>query len=279
MRVAFFHGLESKPNSEKNQILNKTFDYVYAPAMDYHNSNLFDTVLQGVKDNNIQLLIGSSMGGYFAYCISTLTGIPTILFNPAVVNRSFNPVTKVGSQKAHHTVVYGENDDIINPEKSQEWFKKYGVGSFKYYWENMGHKIPSNIFRKYISVKESTGYVKLYEEWLYESDIIYGRDIIKQNQGLSSSEDGSAFIGGSDKFEKITIPLKEVDNKAIYSWYVKRGLDEDVVMIDRLIAKIRSGVKLHPIVLDKKNKILDGNHRFVAYRKLGYKEIEVYREL
>jgi hypothetical protein len=166
MRVAFFHGLESKPNSEKNTILNKTFDYVYAPAMDYRNGSLFDTVLQGVKDNNIELLIGSSMGGYFAYCISTLTGIPAILFNPAVVDRSFNPVARTGNQRAHHTVIYGESDDVISPEKSQEWFKKNGVGTFKYYWENIGHKIPPHVFRKYITIKESDGSLKLYEDWL-----------------------------------------------------------------------------------------------------------------
>lgn len=121
--------------------------------------------------------------------------------------------------------------------------------------------------------------VKLYEEWLSESDIILGKDIIKQNQGLSRSEDGSAFIADAQKFNKITIPLKDVNNTAIYSWYVKRGLDEDVAMIDRLVDKIKSGVKLHPIVLDKNNKILDGNHRFVAYRKLRYKDIEVYKEV
>ena len=79
--VAFFHGLESKPFSEKNQILIEHYGdaNVYAPAMDYRDPWLFDTVLKQIRERDIELLIGSSMGGYFAYCLSTMTGIPTIL--------------------------------------------------------------------------------------------------------------------------------------------------------------------------------------------------------
>jgi len=121
-------------------------------------------------------------------------------------------------------------------------------------------------------------YVKTFESFLNES-IVLGSEIIVMNHGLSKSEDGSSFINKNQRFEKRTIPLKSVNNKGIYSWYVKRGLDEDVAMINNLIAKIKSGIKLHPIVLDKNMKILDGNHRFVAYRKLAYKEIEAYIEL
>ena len=107
MRVAFFHGLESKPHSEKNIELVKHFgeSNVYAPAMDYRDPNLFETVLKEIKERDIQLLIGSSMGGYFSYCLSTITGIPTLLFNPAVIGRSFDPVTELGNLPAKHTVV------------------------------------------------------------------------------------------------------------------------------------------------------------------------------
>jgi hypothetical protein len=120
--------------------------------------------------------------------------------------------------------------------------------------------------------------IPTFDEFLLESFTL-GSEIILLNKGLSKSEDGSAFIDKNQKFEKRTIPLKSVNNKGIYSWYVKRGLDEDVSMIDNLVDKILSGIKLHPIVLDKDMKILDGNHRFVAYRKLGYKEIEAYIEI
>lgn len=119
--------------------------------------------------------------------------------------------------------------------------------------------------------------LQTYEQFINESiEIIKGSEIIAQNKGLSRSEDGSAFIGKDEEFVKKIIPITDVNNKGEYSWYKRRGLTEDVYMIDALITKIKSGVKLHPIVLDREMKILDGNHRFVAYKKLKYKEIEAY---
>jgi hypothetical protein len=152
MRVAFFHGLESKPHSEKNIELVKHFgeSNVYAPAMDYRDPWLFDTVLKEIKERDIQLLIGSSMGGYFAYCLSTLTGIPTLLFNPAVIGRSFDPVTELSNLPAKHTVVLGINDDVIDPIESTAYFMNKGIGEFEYNKEDIGHRIPIEIFTKYL---------------------------------------------------------------------------------------------------------------------------------
>lgn len=118
----------------------------------------------------------------------------------------------------------------------------------------------------------------LYEEWVIEQ-IYTGKEIVKKNQGLSRSEDGSSFISDSDKFELITIPIGEVNNKGEYSWYKRNNMDEDLGLINRMIEKIKSGIKIHPIVLDKDMKILDGNHRFVAYRKLKWPTIQVYKQI
>ena len=122
-------------------------------------------------------------------------------------------------------------------------------------------------------------YVQSYQEFLTEStvsDTIKGAEIIAQNKGLSRSEDGSSFIKKDEEFVKKSIPITDVNNKLEYSWYKRRKLDEDLYMIDAIIDKIKSGVKLHPIVLDRDMKILDGNHRYIAYKKLKYKDIEAY---
>lgn len=107
---------------------------------------------------------------------------------------------------------------------------------------------------------------------------VLGSQLILQNQGLSKSEDGSGFIDKNKKFEIKSIKISEVNNKLTYAWYIKKELDEDIALINNLIAKIKAGIKLHPIVLNKDMKILDGNHRFIAYRKLNYKQIDVYIE-
>lgn len=172
MKVAFFHGLESPAISDKSEYLQSAFPDAYVPAMDYNKSGLFDEVLKEVRKRNIDLLIGSSMGGWFAYCISTLTGIPTVLFNPAVHSRSVEPGVYRGSSRANHTVVLGKRDDLIDPQKTKNWFKTDGVGNFTYHMESNGHRTPIGVFRKYVSANESR--IMLFEQFvkLYSSEDI-----------------------------------------------------------------------------------------------------------
>ena len=59
MRVAFFHGLESRPVSDKSKAIQNAFEYSHVPAMDYRKSDMFDEVLKQVKEQNIDLLVGS----------------------------------------------------------------------------------------------------------------------------------------------------------------------------------------------------------------------------
>lgn len=153
-RVAFFHGLESHPRSEKNVILDSEFDFVYAPSMNYRDSSLFETVLTDVLKNKVDLLIGSSMGGWFAYCISTITGIPTLLFNPALHSRSLDPIVSTGNMTPSHTIILGINDDVIVPRKSVDWFFEKGIGCTLHY-EKIGHRIPIDVFERRVRQMKS----------------------------------------------------------------------------------------------------------------------------
>ena len=168
-KIAFFHGLESPAVSDKTQYLNDNFKNVYAPPMDYKDPSLFTHVLAQVRSRNIDLLVGSSMGGYFAYCISTLTGIPTILFNPAITGRSIEPKVSFGKAPSLHIVVLGKNDDVIIPYKTVEWFKENGKGNFSFNWESNGHRTPIDIFKKYVNsftnLKEADGLVN-FADWM-----------------------------------------------------------------------------------------------------------------
>ena len=163
-KVAFFHGLESPAISDKTEYLDSAFTDVYAPAMDYSKAGLFEEVLAEVKKRKIDLLVGSSMGGWFAYCISTLTGIPTVLFNPAVHSRALEPNVFRGSSRSNHTVILGRRDDVIDPQKTKNWFKTDGVGNFTDHMEPNGHRTPIGIFRKYVSVNESR--IMLFEQFV-----------------------------------------------------------------------------------------------------------------
>jgi predicted esterase YcpF (UPF0227 family) len=148
MNIAFFHGLESAAISSKSVFLHKNF-VAFTPAMNYYDENLFDEILHQVKSENIDLLIGSSMGGYFAYHLSTFLNLPTLLFNPAFVDRSFEPIVQTGTFQPSQTIIIGENDDVINPQKSILWIEN-NIKQYSFNFESMGHRTPIEVFEKWV---------------------------------------------------------------------------------------------------------------------------------
>lgn len=188
MKVAFFHGLESNANSEKSNYLKNNYD-AWCPSMDYTNPRLFDETLKQIQEDKPDLLIGSSMGGWFAYCISTLTGIPTLLLNPAVQGRTMEPKVHLGNQKAKHEVVLGKNDIVIDPSKTKDWFKNNCKGTFTFHMENIGHRSPNPIMVKYLKLNESLNERKL-------PDFQYPWTIIASNKGNSRVQ----FTGSGDDY-------------------------------------------------------------------------------
>ena len=175
MTVAFFHGLESPSKSEKNDALHLMYSNVYEPAMNYREEGTFEKTLKEIKRIKPDLLIGSSMGGWWAYCLSTHTGIPTLLFNPAVHSRPYDPKVPVGNLKAKHIIVLGTHDDVINPSSTVKWLRDKKIKATINY-ENIGHRIPIDIFSKWIKIpmneNESNTYIMrnlpTYEDFLFE---------------------------------------------------------------------------------------------------------------
>jgi predicted esterase YcpF (UPF0227 family) len=148
MKVAFFHGLDSPALSEKSFALREKFDKVYDPAMDYKDPEIFNRVLKHLQENPVDLLIGSSMGGYFAYCLSTILGTRTLLFNPAVHSRPLEPIVQLGGKESNHLIVLGNTDIIITPKETELFFNDVsGVNIIR---EDIGHTIPIEVFKKYI---------------------------------------------------------------------------------------------------------------------------------
>ncbi len=150
MNVLYLHGLESKPGGSKVKYLNDRFDMVYAPAMDYKNPELFQEMLDLCAAEEFDLIIGSSMGGYFAHQLAThFEDTQLMLFNPAVHSRSFEPLGVTdGAFSVHGHVVLGLKDDVINPTRTYNM-----VGSISFYdglsvipVEHMGHRTPLDVF-------------------------------------------------------------------------------------------------------------------------------------
>ena len=148
-KVLYLHGLESKQGGPKVDFLANEF-CVHAPAMDYTDPYLAVKVAHIMENFQPDLIIGSSMGGYVADILAEKYGVPAILFNPALHNRSFEPAIShpVDGEEADlqekKIVVLGKQDEVIPP-----YLTKIMLGdnfNYKIILEEMGHQTPLNIF-------------------------------------------------------------------------------------------------------------------------------------
>jgi predicted esterase YcpF (UPF0227 family) len=149
MKVAYLHGLESSINEQdpKIQFLRKEFHTAYTPSIDYSDPATFTQVLSQIRQLRPALIIGSSAGGYLAYLIGRATGIPTLLFNPAVVNRSFSLNTHITpTYPTHHTICLGSHDTVIPGVNIIDWLDHNSTDPRVVHQYNGGHQVPAQVF-------------------------------------------------------------------------------------------------------------------------------------
>jgi hypothetical protein len=235
-QVVFLHGLESNEMSDKAKWLKSNFN-TWAPKIDYKNPHVFQDLYNEIVRRNPRLIVGSSMGGWFAYAISTLTGIRTLLLNPAVHSRSMEPKgVHLGKTPSNHVVVLGKNDDLINPNVTKGWFAKNGIGEFHFNDENIGHRTPTAIMTKYIDRA-------INEDWSTESpgdgaainilpeSVI---DNLRQNFMASRPAPGTLTVeelkivsnytkNRNAEDERLAISVKESPVDEFYKWLIVRG--------------------------------------------------------
>jgi hypothetical protein len=222
-RVVFLHGLESSAVSDKAKWLEQNYD-AYCPVMDYRNPHQFQDIYNEIWRINPRMIIGSSMGGYFAYCLGTLLGIRTMLLNPAVHSRSFDPQgVHVGSTPVHHTIILGKNDNVINPKVTKEWFKRNCVGDYEIFMENNDHRTPLSIMQKYIEEA-------INEDWGTESPGV-GAAVSILPEGLAG--DLSSNFLSSRPFQGGFLAVENLKECGDVSEKQKGLSEEDIVFVKR----------------------------------------------
>lgn len=151
--LLIIHGYESSVYPSRLLKLEDEFNLL-TPAMDYENeSNLFTKTLNKIKGKKIDMIVGSSMGGYFGYYIAKLLNIPALLFNPAVVEATTDAkrpeINKSGKSNPRMTIVSGNKDNIIIQKDLENWLKQNGK-NYEFVKENMGHQIPDDLYIEYV---------------------------------------------------------------------------------------------------------------------------------
>lgn len=115
MNILFLHGLESKLSKEKKEILD-IHGNLFVPDMDYYsNPNIIQWLIDEYKAKKIDVVIGSSMGGFAGYYLTKTIPCTALLFNPALPYRTTlqNIPEAISIHKKPITLVLGIKDEII----------------------------------------------------------------------------------------------------------------------------------------------------------------------
>ena len=148
MKIVILHGLESVSDCDKVKWLREQGHEVLNPKMIYASKYMYDNVLTDIKEFDPELIIGSSMGGYFAYEICKELNIPGLLFNPALHSRPHEPVISDTDKPYAPTmhVILGKDDDVIDHKLT----RKYLWNNYNNYYINeyeFGHRVSVDILK------------------------------------------------------------------------------------------------------------------------------------
>lgn len=150
MNILYLHGLESKLSLAKRKVLEQ-FGSVFAPNLDYFNEeNTIALLFQEYKNQKIDVIIGSSIGGFAGFYLAQLLQKPAFLFNPALKERSVPQIipSEENFLSTELTLLLGKKDDVVPNEKTLNFLSDYQTESKieMLFDENLAHGIPLNIF-------------------------------------------------------------------------------------------------------------------------------------
>ncbi|NRS89318.1 hypothetical protein HNQ02_002244 [Flavobacterium sp. 7E] len=158
MTILYLHGLESKLSPQKKLILEQ-YGTIIAPDLDYReNPNMVETLYNEYKTQNIDIIIGSSMGGFTGFYLSKLMQTKTLLFNPALPYRTSILQNIPAIEKEHGQllqIVIGNQDDIIKASDNIAFIMKSPPlnANFRLHLiSELGHGIPLNIFKNEVNL-------------------------------------------------------------------------------------------------------------------------------
>ncbi|CAN5158547.1 hypothetical protein BH23BAC2_BH23BAC2_23420 [soil metagenome] len=151
MKILYIHGLDSKLSEDKRGILEK-FGTVVTPDIDYYtNPDAIESILSQMEGKAIDLVLGSSMGGFAGYYVSTALNLPALLFNPALSRRTVKqniPPIKIKSPVKKHFLL-GALDDVVNPGETLN-FIAHNYNNFTNFhlhiMPDLTHNIPEDVF-------------------------------------------------------------------------------------------------------------------------------------
>lgn len=156
MNILYLHGLNGSLSEEKRTILEK-YGTVYSPSIDYESdSNSIENVRRQFVNGDIDIVMGSSMGGFVGYYLSIALEKPSLLFNPALDSRSvFQRVPDYSNpNRSFMQLVLGAKDEVVAPKDTLKFIGERITENTDYHIslrQDLVHRIPLDIFEYEVS--------------------------------------------------------------------------------------------------------------------------------
>lgn len=107
--ILYIHGFNSSPYSAKARLLAAALqrigcaEYWRAPALHHHPKQALAQLEGCIAELGQPLLVGSSLGGYYATYLAERYALPALLINPAVNPHYWDLSRYLGPQTNYHT--------------------------------------------------------------------------------------------------------------------------------------------------------------------------------
>ena len=155
MNILFLHGLESKLSDEKRAIL-ETYGTVIAPDLEYKsNPNVIQNLYDEFKNQDINTIIGSSMGGFAGFHLANSLGICALLYNPALPYRNsieqIIPNNLQVRESPLMRIILGGQDEIIKAKDNLAFLSQNSKSNTDYtivIKNDLAHQIPVDVFKE-----------------------------------------------------------------------------------------------------------------------------------
>lgn len=120
MNIVYLHGFASVGIGYKSESIRMAFDkcQVFSPDLPVDPKKVCELIenLLATLDDNPKILVGTSLGGFYAYYFSQLLRIPCILINP-----SMSPSNTLGKRVGTYINYANKSDVIVSPDFLEKW--------------------------------------------------------------------------------------------------------------------------------------------------------------
>lgn len=114
-KILYIHGFKSTGNALKAHILKKKFDNVVSPTMPVSPKEAIGFLDKLLRKSQIDLIIGSSLGGFYAYIMHKMHLKKVLLINP-----SLKPWETLAGQVGIHERFVSGNEFEWKKEHNEE---------------------------------------------------------------------------------------------------------------------------------------------------------------